>query len=62
MGIQSRYSEDTVGYRRRFMRTKRHCHLEFDKIIFDRVSKDWLLFSFPMFKPQLKSNTCFHRY
>ena len=37
-------------------------HSNLTKTIFYRVSKDWLLFTCPMFKPQLQSNTYLHRY
>ena len=37
-------------------------HSNLTKTVFYRVSKDWLLFTFPMFKPQLQSNTSLHGY
>ena len=36
-------------------------HSNMTKTVF-RVSKDWLLFTCPMFKPDLQSNTCLHRF
>ena len=37
-------------------------HSNLTNTMFYRVSKDWLLYTCSMFKPQLQSNTCLHRY
>ena len=56
------YLENLYHRHQQLLPTRPLKHSNLTKTMFYRLSKDWLLFTFPMFKPQLQSNTCLHRY